>query len=331
MSELYAIEKSTLDSIGSAVRGIKDQVGSIPVSQLAHEINTIATFTVNGEKVLESKTFEMEEFDIYKSSLPNGVFAMSAVVLRGDLYIIGYDGTDYTYMYKFDGETWVWNEYILGSRNDTYGHAVVFEDAIYVLAGQTLKKWDGNEWSNVANLYNTYRDPQVIGEDLAVFNGEIHILGSPYSGYHNVHYKYDGTDLVEVGTDIPAPSSGVGKFITYNNQIHMFVNIDHYKWDGSSWTKVSTTPFNFGFSEIVVKDNEIHVLGGGAYSRKHYKWNGRSWTALNDLPIHLHQGTSAVLNGSIHIIGSMEDTTYGLPAHGSHIELGAKRYTEVSA
>lgn len=341
MSELYAIEKSTLDSIGSAVKGIKNQVGTIPVAQLAHEINNIATFTVNGEKVLESKAFEMEEFDIYKSAMPAGVVAISAVVWRGDLYVIGADkstDTVYTYLYKFNGKTWdKASTTVIGTNSDTYGHAVIFEDAIYAIGLSSLKRWDGESWQMVVDLCDTYRTPQVIGVDLAVFNGEIHIFGSPYEAYNNLHYKWDGVSLVQVGSNVPMSNyKSWGSFITYNGEIHRLEYNYHHKWDGSTWTRVSTIPYSVGVTNtagLAVIDGELHVFGGyTGPCNEHYKWDGSSWTALGDLPIHFYRGASAVVNGALNIIGSVASDWNGdeYPAHNSHIELGAKRYKEVA-
>ena len=66
-----------------------------------------------------------------------------------------------------------------------------------------------------------------------------------------------------------------------NNEIHILGSNSgesgtpkkHYKWDGSSWTSVSTLPYYFYNGSAVVLNNEIHILGGGSSGTltKHYK------------------------------------------------------------
>ena len=43
----------------------------------------------------------------------------------------------------------------------------------------------------------------------------------------------------------------------------------HYKYDGSTWTNVSTLPYSFYWGSAVVLNNEIHILGGGDSSSGH--------------------------------------------------------------
>ena len=72
-----------------------------------------------------------------------------------------------------------------------------------------------------------------------------------------------------------------GSAVVYNNEIHIIggngTYTKHYKYNGSSWTSVSTLPYNFYSGSAVVYNNEIHILGGGNGQTKHYKYNGSSW------------------------------------------------------
>ena len=52
--------------------------------------------------------------------------------------------------------------------------------------------------------------------------------------------------------------------VAYNNEIHILgiydntsktFNLNHYKWDGSTWTKVSTLPYSFWQGYAVVNNN----------------------------------------------------------------------------
>jgi N-acetylneuraminic acid mutarotase len=105
--------------------------------------------------------------------------------------------------------------------------------------------------------------------------------------------------------------------VVYNNEIHILQydgNIKrHYKWDGSSWTFVSTLPYNFSNGDAVVYNNEIHLVGS-TNSRSHYKWDGNSWTSVSTLPITYTQGFYAggavVYNNAIHILGGQYSSTF---------------------
>ena len=59
-----------------------------------------------------------------------------------------------------------------------------------------------------------------------------------------------------------------------NNEIHILGgyngNTKHYKYDGSTWTSVSTLPYGFRHGSAVVLNNEIHILGGYDSRTKHY-------------------------------------------------------------
>ena len=92
-----------------------------------------------------------------------------------------------------------------------------------------------------------------------------------------------------------------GSAVVYNNEIHILGSSDssinttkHYKYNGSSWTSVSTLPYNFNYGSAVVHNNEIHILGGGNGQTKHYKYNGSSWTSVSTLPYNFYYGSAVV-------------------------------------
>ena len=101
-----------------------------------------------------------------------------------------------------------------------------------------------------------------------------------------------------------------GSAVVYNNEIHIIGGNDtytyHYKYNGSSWTSVSTLPYNFNYGSAVVYNNEIHILGSydSSSQTKHYKYNGSSWTSVSTLPYYFYLGSAVVYNNEIHILGS---------------------------
>ena len=86
---------------------------------------------------------------------------------------------------------------------------------------------------------------------------------------------------------------------------------EHYKWDGTSWTKISDKVFEaYGYSYVVF-NNEIHLLGSrrNAYSAPslHCKYNGSSWESLESLPYCFCGGSAVVYNNEIHVLGGTPD------------------------
>ena len=159
-----------------------------------------------------------------------------------------------------------------------YGSTVVLNDEIHFLDHYSHYKWDGTTWISVSTLpYDFYRGSAV------VLNGEIHILGGGFpGGYLN------------------------------GNKTSSIYSTYHYKWDGASWTSVSTLPYAFGDCPAVVYNNEIHLLGqrrqlsdGSSISnlKYHYKWDGTTWTSLPSLPYVPVNGTALVYNNELHLVG----------------------------
>ena len=56
-----------------------------------------------------------------------------------------------------------------------------------------------------------------------------------------------------------------GSAVVFDNEIHILGGsggtTNHYKWNGSSWTSVSTLPYNFCHSSAVVLDKNIYIMG----------------------------------------------------------------------
>ena len=110
-----------------------------------------------------------------------------------------------------------------------------------------------------------------------------------------------------------------GSAVVLNNEIHILGGSggdqNHYKFNGTSWTKVSTLPSKFYCGSAVVLNNEIHILGGFIYNTTgHYKLNGTSWTKVSTLPYEFYYGSAVVLNNKIHILGG-EGSTYDYEYH----------------
>ena len=165
-----------------------------------------------------------------------------------------------------------------------------------------------------------------------VYDGEIHILGSVISEYRTSHYKWDGTEWVEVGV-IPYEFY-YGSAVVYNNEIHILGGsrsssgrTKHYKWDGSNWTSVSTLPYVFEKCVAIVYDNEIHIMGSRDSSNytSHYKWNGSAWSEVGKLPYSFYTASGFIYNNEIHVLGSY-DSNY----ETAHYKYDGSSWTSVN-
>ena len=259
---------------------------------------------------------ELKEFNKSVSTLPYSFYGGSAVMLNGEIHILG-GANSTTNHYKWDGTNWTSVSTL--PYNFVNGSAVVLNGEIHILGSNYSTsyykyhyKWNGSSWISVSTLpYDFYNGAAV------VLNNEIHILGGSSNGsYRTNHYKWDGTSWTSVST-LPYQFRG-GSVVVFDNEIHILGSSSssatykyHYKWDGTSWTSVSSLPYIFYQGSAVVFNGEIHILGCGdtSYFTKHYKWDGTSWTSVSTLPYGFYQGSAVVFDNTIHILGS-HDSNY---------------------
>ena len=100
-----------------------------------------------------------------------------------------------------------------------------------------------------------------------------------------------------------------GSAVVLNNEIHILGGNEngraHYKWDGTSWSEVSTLPYGFNNNSAVIHRDEIHILGSTNWTdglRSHYKWDGTSWLEVSTLPVDFSNGSAVVYDDEIHIM-----------------------------
>ena len=110
-----------------------------------------------------------------------------------------------------------------------------------------------------------------------------------------------------LGTSLPYDID-IGSAVVLNNEIHILGgnggDQNHYKFNGTSWTKVSTLPYTFYGGSAVVLNNEIHILSGSTntYKQNHYKFNGTSWTKVSTLPdVTSFHSSVVILSNTLYI------------------------------
>lgn len=280
--------------------------------------------TIDGVRYKEDLKLVSTYTDLEVSTLPYDFEGGCAVVLGGEIHILG--GIDNLKKhYKWDGNSWTSVSTL--PYNFINGCAVVLNGEIHILGGDNASstykkhyKWNGSKWTSVSTLpYNFYFGSAV------VLNGEIHILGT--SNGDTGHFKFDGTAW-SVVSNLPYSYSG-GLAVVFNNEIHIMGgrsgSTEHYKFNGSSWVSVSTLPYTPNDASAVVLGSEIHMLGGGISfgSTSHYKFDGSAWTSVRKLPYAFSNGKSVVLNNEINILGNNTKGT-------NHHAINVRVYREVA-
>ena len=300
-----------------------------------------------------------------------------AVVYNNEIHLVGTPspGSYYDH-YKWDGTSWTKVSTVPIQTNN--GSAIVYNDEIHILVGNNHYKWDGNEWhvaSNFSGILATYTygktvvynneihllatnkqhfkwsttswveampRPHDYSGNLTVFNSELYVICSAHFNgsfkkwngeswdtlttapfvptwsvvYNNEihifreinHAKWNGTEWISDVSTLPV---NIANPVVYNNEIHICVDNSHYKWNGSGWTSVSTLPYTLSGGTCVVYNNEIHIMGGNSTAnyKKHYKWNGSEWMQVSVLPYEYYKGGVVIHNGELHIIGGARANT----------------------
>ena len=210
------------------------------------------------------------------STLPYKFYYGSAVVFNNEIHILGCgDSISYDKHYKFNGTAWTRVSTL--PYNFYQGSAVVFNNEIHILGSsyssdQTKHyKFNGARWTQVSTLPGYFYNGSAV-----VFNNEIHILGGAHYSSYTKHHKYNGRSWTASISKLPY-NLYYGSAVVYNNEIRILGGIggenNYYKYNGSSWTQLSTLPYNFYQGSAVVYNNEVHMLGSSYSSdyTKHYK------------------------------------------------------------
>jgi hypothetical protein len=157
----------------------------------------------------------------------------SAVVFKNEIYTLGriYSNTEYTNAQKYNGSSWS----SLTAPPIYANNAVVYKDKIYIMATtgtDIYSSSNGTTWTKVATAPYTDIQKMVATDD------GIHLLGSSKRefGYH-------------AGSDYPP-------YYDYPN------TYSHYKFNGTTWTKLSSLPYKTYQANAVSDKNDIYMLGG---------------------------------------------------------------------
>ena len=209
---------------------------------------------------------ELKKINKSVSILPYDFYYGSAVVLNGEIHILGGSSSKKSH-YKWNGSSWV-NVSTLPYKF-YQGSAVVLDGEIHILGGYDIGvglkhyKWNGSLWTSASTLPYDFYDGSAV-----VLNREIHILGGNSGSNQTKHYKFDGTSWTSAST-LPYDFYQ-GSAVVFENKIHILGSATtsayykyHYIFNGASWTSFSALPYNFYSSVSVIYNNAIHILGSG--------------------------------------------------------------------
>ena len=198
----------------------------------------------------------------------------------------------------------------------TDGHVVMYNNEIHILdiSSKTHYKFNSvdSSWTKLEDLPFTSQFYAV------VYNDEMYAI-IYYNAYTQL-YKYDGSSWTWLETMSFynfIDRYSMGSTVIYNNELHLLGGINsvygkyHYKWDGTTWTRLDDLPYWFSNGSAVVYNGEIHIFGGngsGYYKKEHYKFDGSTWTQLDDLPCDFEGGSAIVYNNEIYLLGNSFST-----------------------
>ena len=170
-----------------------------------------------------------------------------------------------------------------------------------------VSRYDGSE------CYSMFQSAISGAYGFVYFNGETHALGSSW------HKKITGVPTnnasYTTASTLPFTIDSSAKIIVYNGAIHVLGcgnnALSHYKYNGSSWSYVSTIPYKLEGSAIVIA-NGINILGGYSNETGHYRWNGTNWINESTLPYECYNANAVYFNNAIHLIGGAKSNKHSI-------------------
>lgn len=236
---------------------------------------------------------------------------------------------DKIYMFNWDNKWIMLTEDESKEPSITYGgttplsysvgmSCVVHDDVIHLLSQTQHYKMTINGWTSVSTIPYKFK----YGASVS-FNNKLHILGSDEAAGQMVgsglmfnlsskNWKQNDSlrSPMYVERDYIAISD-MHTTLIYNNEIHIMggpTGVAHYKYDGRSWTLVSTLPFTYiGKVPACAHQGHIIIWGGGDTEEKNFwKWDGNAWSQIyygDGQRFHISAASLASLDDNIYIVG----------------------------
>lgn len=249
------------------------------------------------------------------STLPYACYESSVIVYNNEIHLLGgtYSSDERTNHYKWNGTEWTSVSTLPFQFWE--GAAVIFNNEIHIIGGygdETAHyKWNGTEWTSVSTLpFEFYYGCGV------VYNNKITLLGSQVTAYGTTFTQLTGASWKSLGN--PTKTHRGASVCVYKDAMHLLGGggntTGHYKYNGSTWSSVSTFPVGLG--EYDGFNSFIH--NGMLYLAKYtqnatnngiylFDDSTSTWSKTIDLPIDMlsaYTNSNYVesYNGEIHFI-----------------------------
>lgn len=314
-------------------------IGSYKPVEITYEDGTSETIDMeviaHNHDELGDGSFKWEKV----GSIPLGMTRGCSCIFNNEIH--AFNGTQH---YKYSGEQWTEVDTIPVSASN--GVTVAYNSKIHLVTENSQHyTWDAtNKWVEVGTIPITFRFGSVV-----VYDNKIHLMdGEGYSRHHACYdgtewtkldntpkftfnnsavvydnkiyadmidgvYTYDGTSWKTISA---RPDVGYGAMCLYNDEIH-FIGEKHLKWTGTEWVEVVKLPFDASYQDIIVYDNEIHMLGNSV----HYKWSTTNWVSINTPPFGFNSSVIVVHNNELHMMSGYSGRT-------AHCKFDGKTWTK---
>ncbi len=225
-----------------------------------------------------------------------GQFVKTQLIVGSDLYIAGsfnnVNGVAVNYIAKWNGSSWsslgagIFDQTIFSLTSDGLGN--IYAGGNFTDVNGTgvnyIAKYDGTSWTPITNTFNNNV------QSLLFINNKLYAAGRFTGGIQS----WDGTSWSSLGTGLNDSAYSIASDSLGNiyvggnfNSAGGVANTNKLaKWNGSSWSSVTTQTINDGVLSVAL-DSSSNIYIGGAFtqigaSTFNYiaKWNGSSWSAL---------------------------------------------------
>jgi hypothetical protein len=270
--------------------------------------------------ITKGKTYHFDgiKWEVYDLTQYIGGYNVLKMIAfsRNNIWGAGDRGDVTGLLFNFNGSTWT--EYKLAS----------YYPPLYSIDGETANEFyacgrDGIVWYNKNGnwLLDTVKIKRPVDThyqlgSLAVYNGEVFMLGWVYSSKSGFRWskdylirgKYQSftvVDSMDAYKNNVAERWGIGKLIKGNNgKLYSRGSRGFYEWDGTNWKNFHQSFYGWGL--YVYNDNYMMDLGTGGADF----YNGQSWIRLDEIFKNYRNVTfmDAWTNGKeLFIIGNTSD------------------------
>lgn len=243
------------------------------------------------EGALTLSTHYMEP--ILKTAPSNSYNVVACAIFDNKLWVFLNNSSHWVYSTE-DGSTWTSE---LSSTNGTVSKAFVFNNNLYIVVGTDIYRYDTTAWTKVTTVPSIDGHTSVsirIGT-VAVYDGAVHFALGWQESTSNYNFRY------------------------------------HYKWDGTTWTSVSTLPVQGFYSNFIVLNNQLYLLiGSSTELNSFYRWSGSSWTSLGSISPYPQSAEFIAFYKTVDSIGEKIHLIFNYTPSGGSLTVAHRVYDGTS-